>query len=140
MACPTKDLCMFGRNQMTDLTKRVEAIYSLDEKRTQGEWIATTNMDVWIECNDIALAQCGDIDWQGEDGIVQTQEEMESNGRFIAAAPEMVAIIREQQAALELAMDHLVACRVHFKLTGYPEKALMMNDVVTEIVGVLEDE
>jgi hypothetical protein len=77
------------------LKDQAAEVLALDEKRTQGEWRVTSCMDVWVQAGEIGVAQTGDTHWEGETGVVSTQEEMEHNGRFIAAAPRMASIIRQ---------------------------------------------
>lgn len=82
---------------MTDkeLIERAEALFKLDAKRTQGDWRATECMDVWVQAGEIGVAQTGDIRWEGQSSVVNTEEQMKDNGRFIAAAPEMMSLIRD---------------------------------------------
>lgn len=78
--------------------EQIAEILELDEKRTQGEWevkgYSSPNVKgqptKWIHHHSSWI----DNIWDGE-------EEADVNTQFIAKAPTMVAIIRQQQARIK---------------------------------------
>ena len=81
-----------------DLKTRIENIYALDRERTQGEWTPHEYLArkgckpednevvmVWTDLPERTIAECV----------------LRKNSKFLAAAPEMVDIIRSLEAKVE---------------------------------------
>lgn len=78
----------------TNLQQRIDQMMALDAKRTQGEW------------HQHSYHISNGLDGRGEKRIVANaaidgKQDWQTNAAFIAAAPEMVALIREQQAMID---------------------------------------
>lgn len=84
-------------------TPQVAAILALDEKRTQGEWVALKHgLGSWAWRVTLSPDDAhGDIANVLAGLAARQNETVGHNAAFIAAAPTMVSIIREQQAELE---------------------------------------
>jgi len=76
-----------------DLKTRIENIYALDRERTQGDW-RFKDEQVLSVCNRYRLANVC------QSGMGFTFKN-EIDGKFLAAAPEMVDIIRSLEAKVE---------------------------------------
>lgn len=89
-------------------TPQVAAIIALDEKRTPGEWVYSPERNTHDCCIHVKGATdkpYGYIEFgEGKGGIVGSSEWIwinDADAAFIAAAPKMVSIIRQQQAEIE---------------------------------------
>lgn len=87
---------------MTDLTTRIARIEELDKKRSQGDWHFVTEIDgnnigntdlhtIEIQSASFNKLICNDMRYYSD---APDPEDME----FMAAAPEMLSIIRELKA------------------------------------------
>lgn len=76
---------------MNNLNERIERVLKLDAERTRGEW-ETVGMGCWTGAEIIGAVNGPQI--------ATTNPNVPNNGAFIASAPEMVSIIREQRELL----------------------------------------
>lgn len=107
---------------MTKLTNK--EIYELDAKRTQGDWAVQTfqsgtvlvQMRDWVgftngkSVKGCMAAYINAINVCNKNLDAQFQAERLDNAQFIAAAPQMVQRIREQQRLLEKTLSILEDC------------------------------
>lgn len=72
----------------TNLEAQVKRIAELDAKRTQGEWVIASDSgaNVWTEIENTHIANCM---------LEVSPNTAWCNAAFIAAAPQMAAIIRD---------------------------------------------
>jgi hypothetical protein len=93
---------------MTDLPQRIAKVFALDAKRTQGKWeaswVCTTDCDYSLMSGWRTIAEKKN---EKGDGYA-------SDFLFIASAPEMVAIIREQ-------LEQMKAIRETLKYYAYDD-------------------
>lgn len=79
---------------MTDLKTRIENIYALDRERTQGEWCCVPD----TVNSPSRIIYAGETHICKEHTAMSTSAESYANAKLIAAAPEMVDIIRSLEA------------------------------------------
>ena len=107
MTDPTNNR-FYREKLMTDLTQQIARLEKLDAERTQGQW--------GYDGEDTVASE----DWGGRGytvfpvdsngtccGFIADCDLNEDDAQFIAAAPEMMTVIREQQRLLGLAVEGL---------------------------------
>lgn len=88
---------------MTNLNERIKAIDELDSKRTQGEWAVSkmlaTEDEGCVWAGNMCIAFASSVSYHSH-RVIEYIKLDRKDAEFIAAAPEMVSIIREQKGLL----------------------------------------
>jgi hypothetical protein len=91
---------------MTPLSARVQAVLRLAEKATPGPWTYDEDEDNWHIQSEGAgshicvVSEPGDFPCLEEEDAEQCAEECAANRAFIASAPTMASLLREQMDEL----------------------------------------
>lgn len=106
---------------------KYEELLELDEKRTQGDWrVNRCEMDFChIACEGVEFVT-----------VTDTADIIPHNAQFIAAAPEMMKLLKKYRKALEWVKDQLIQNEYDEERMAIPSTALLFEgyDHIEEVL------
>lgn len=120
-------------SEILDLQATIARLEELDKARTQGEWTVNGFFYWKIDVDGSTFAEISHDD--GPNVL--------TDSKFIAAAPTMMQVIREQQACIDKMVEALEASKVYllrsFPNADWPAFKVTAQNAVNEALAVVRE-